>query len=94
MSSNAVKVSYFNSGVTAGVQVGPVGPRGLYGVISTITGGAVTIYDGTSAAGTILYAGTLTAGQVQPLIGGLLGIAAKSGLFLVVAAGTVNVLYT
>lgn len=85
------KLSYFNSGATAGVQVGPVGPRGLYGIISTVTGGAVTIYDNTSAAGVILYSGTLAVGDVIHFGG--LGIAAKNGLFLVVAAGTVNVLY-
>jgi hypothetical protein len=91
MSAIAPSLSYYNSGVTAGVQVGPRGPRGLYGIISTVTGGAVTIYDNTSAAGTILFTKTLAVGDVIHFGG--LGIRAKNGLFLVVAAGTVNVLY-
>ena len=91
MSAIAPSLSYYNSGVTAGVQVGPTGPRGLYGIISTVTGGAVTIYDNTSAAGVILYTKTLAVGDVIHFGG--LGIRAKNGLFLVVAAGTVNVIY-
>ena len=92
MSSNAVKLSYWNQGVTAGVQVGPTGPRGLYGIVSTVAGGAVTIYDNTSAAGVILFTKTLAVGDIIHFGG--LGIAATKGLFLVVAAGTVNVIYT
>jgi hypothetical protein len=87
----ANKLGYFNSGVTAGVAV-KTGPAGFFGITSTITGGAVTIYDNTSAAGTILFAKTLAAGETVTFGG--LGIAAKNGLFLVVAAGTVNVLFT
>lgn len=92
MSMVAPALGYLNQGVTAGVQVGAAGPRGLYGIISTVTGGAVTIYDNTSAAGTILYTKTLTVGDVIHFGG--LGIRAKNGLFLVVAAGTVNVIYS
>lgn len=91
--SNAVKLGYFNSGVTAGVQVGPAGPRGLYGVISTVAGGAITIYDGVDTSGVILFAKTLVAGEVVPIVGGV-GLAANRGLFLVVTAGTVNIIYT
>lgn len=90
--TNAVKLGYFNSGATAGVQVGPVGPRGLYGVISTVTGGAVTIYDGTDTTGTILFTKTLVVGDVISILGHH-GIAANKGLFLV-TAGTVNIVYT
>lgn len=90
--STATKLSYANQGVTAGVQIGPVGPRGFYGVVSTITGGAVTVYDGTSTGGTILFTKTLAVGDIIHFGG--LGIAAKAGLFLVVAAGTVNIIYT
>jgi len=89
----AEKIGYFPSGATAGVQI-KTGPSGLFGVISTITGGAVTIYDGTSTSGTILFAQTLAAGAVAPIVGGSVGVAAKNGLFLVVAAGSVIVLYT
>lgn len=92
MSMVAPKLSYWNQGVTAGIQVGTAGPRGFYGVVSTITGGAVTVYDGTSTSGTILFTKTLAVGDIIHFGG--LGIAAKNGLFLVVAAGTVNLIYT
>lgn len=85
------KLSYYNSGVTAGIRI-KAGPAGLFSVTSTITGGAVTVYDGTSTSGTILYSKTLAAGEIAHW--GSHGIAAKNGLFLVVAAGTVNVAYT
>jgi len=90
--SNGVKLSYWNQGTTVGAQIGSAGPRGLYGIVSTVTGGSCVIYDGTSTAGTILYSKTLAVGDVVPLIGGV-GIAAKNGLFIVVT-GTVIVLYT
>lgn len=92
MSAIAPALSYLNQAATAGVQVGSAGPRGLYGIISTVTGGAVTIYDNTSAAGTILFTKTLVVGDVIHFGG--LGIRAKNGLFLVVGAGTVNVIYS
>lgn len=85
------KIGYFNQATTAGVQI-KTGPAGLFGVTSTITGGAVTIYDGTSTSGTILFTKTLAVGEVIHFGG--IGMAAKLGLFIVVAAGTVNVLYT
>jgi len=85
------KVGYFNQGVTAGAQI-KTGPAGLFGLVSTITGGAVTVYDGTSTGGVILFTKTLAVGEVIHFGG--LGLAAKNGLFIVVAAGTVNVLYT
>lgn len=84
------KIGYFNQATTAGAQI-KTGPAGLYGIISTVTGGAVTIYDGTSTSGTILYTKTLAVGDVVTF--GAYGIAAKSGLFIVVT-GTVNVLFT
>lgn len=90
--SNGVKLSYWNQDTTTGAQIGPVGPRGLYGIISTATGGSCVIYDGTSTSGTILYSKTLAVGDVIPIVGGV-GLAAKKGLFIVVT-GTVNVLYT
>jgi len=86
----ATKLGYFNSGATVGVQI-KTGPAGFYGIVSTVAGGAVTIYDGTSTSGTILYTKTLAVGEVVDFGG--LGFAAKSGLFLA-TAGTVNVLYT
>lgn len=88
----ADKLGYVSQGVTAGVQVGNPGPRGFFGVVSTVTGGAVTVYDGTSTGGTILFTKTLAVGDVIHFGGN--GIAAKNGLFLVVAAGTVVLMYT
>jgi hypothetical protein len=87
----ADRLGYFNTGITAGKQI-KTGPAGLFGIISTITGGAVTVYDGTSTSGTILYTKTLAVGDVVHFGGN--GIQANSGLFVVVAAGTVNILYT
>lgn len=91
MSMIAPKLGYYPSGVTAGVLI-KTGPAGFYGVVSTITGGAVTVYDGTSTGGTILYTKSLAVGDAVHFGG--LGIAAKNGLFLVVAAGSVIVVYT
>jgi hypothetical protein len=86
------KLGYFNSGVTAGVAI-KAGPAGLFGIVSTVTGGAVTIYDNaTAASGVILFTKTLAVGDIIHF--GTFGIAAKNGLFLVVVAGTVNVIYT
>ena len=88
---NLDKLGYHNQGTTAGVQI-KFGPAGFFGVTSTITGGAVTVYDGTSTGGVILFSKTLAVGEVIHFGGK--GFAAKNGLFIVVAAGTVNVLYT
>lgn len=84
-----VKVGYKNQGTTAGAQI-KTGPSALFGVVSTVTGGACTIYDGTSASDPILFTKTLTVGDVIHFGG--VGLAANKGLFIVVT-GTVNVLY-
>jgi hypothetical protein len=86
----AAKVGYKNQGTTAGALV-KSGPAALFGVVSTVTGGACTIYDNTAASGTILFTKTLAVGDVIQFGGN--GIAANNGLFIVVT-GTVNVLYT
>lgn len=86
----ANKVGYLSQGTTAGAAI-KVGPAGLFGIISTVTGGAVTIYDSLSATGTILFTKTLAVGDVIQFGGN--GIAAKNGLFIV-CTGTVVVLYT
>ena len=90
MGMMATRLGYFNSGATAGVQI-KVGATGFYGVVSTITGGAVTVYDGTSTSGKILFTKTLAVGEVIHFGG--LGYAANQGLFLV-TSGTVNVMYS
>ena len=53
------------------------------------TTGAITIYDATSATGTPVWSGTLTAGQVLPL-----GIPCNTGITVVTAAAdTITVSY-
>ena len=91
MSAISPKVGYWNQGATAGAQV-KLGPAGLFGLVCTLVGGAVTVYDGTSTAGTILWTKTMAVGDVVTF--GNAAIAAKSGLFIVVTGATVNVLYT
>ena len=87
----ADKLGYFNTGTTAG-KVIKATPGGLFGIVSTVTGGACTIYDNASAAsGNILFTKTLAVGDVIHFGGN--GIAANNGLFIVVT-GTVNVLFT
>lgn len=92
MSGVAPKLGYLSQATTAGVQVGSAGPRGLFSITSTVTGGAVTVYDGTSTSGIILFTKTLAVGDV--IHWGGIGLAAKNGLFVVVAAGTVVIQYT
>ena len=68
------------------------GPAGLFS-ITCIVGGAVSVYDNASAAsGTLLYAKTMTAGEIATW--GSHGIAANNGIVAVVATGTINVAYT
>lgn len=91
MSAIVPKIGYYNTGTTAGAVIKD-GPAGLFGIVSTVTGGAITIYDNNAAAsGNILFTKTLAVGDVIHFGG--LGIAAKLGLYIVVT-GTVNVLYT
>lgn len=93
--STAVKLGYETVTQAAAAQVGGAGPRALYGIVVTAsTAGTVTIYDNTSAAGTVLFTkASLSVGEVIHFGG--LGIAAKNGLHVVVGGtGTVNVLYT
>lgn len=87
MSAIAPALSYWNGSSASLIKTGPAG---LYGVVSTVTGGAVTIYDNTAASGTILFTKTLAVGDVIHFGG--LGIRAKNGLYISVT-GTVNVLY-
>lgn len=88
----ADKLGYVSQATTTGVQVGTAGPRGFFGITSTVTGGLVTVYDGTSTSGTIVFSKTLSLGETVHFGGN--GIACKNGIFLVVAAGTVVLLYT
>lgn len=86
----ADKLGYWNQATTTGELI-KAGPAGLFSITSTGTGGAVTIYDGTSSAGDILFTKTLAVGDI--IHWGSHGLAAKNGLYIVVT-GTVNVAYT
>lgn len=93
MAAIGEKLSYANVTQAAASTV-KTGPAGLYGIVVTAsTGGTVTVYDNTSAAGTVLITkSSLTVGDTIHFGG--LGIAAKNGLHVVVGGtGTVNVLY-
>ena len=61
MSMIAPKISY--QSVSTGTNL-KSGPAGLYYIISTVTGGAITVYDNTAASGTILFTKTLAVGDV------------------------------
>jgi hypothetical protein len=80
-------------------QVAPVtvktGPAGFFGLtVTASTSGTVTVYDNTSAAGTILFTKTsLAVGDVISFGG--VGIAANKGLHVVCGGtATVNVIYS
>lgn len=90
----ADKLGYAVVTQAAAAQV-KTGPAGLFGIVVTAsTSGTVTVYDNTSAAGTVLFTkSSLAVGDVIHFGGN--GIAAKSGLHVVVGGtGTVNILYT
>lgn len=85
------KLSYFKqAGATAGVSIRNT-PCGLNSITCTATGGTVTIYDGLSTSGTVIYSKALTAGEVVHWGG--VSIAAKLGLYLVVGAGDFVIVY-
>lgn len=71
------------------------GPAGLFGVVvAASTSASVTVYDNTSATGTVLLTKSSLAVGETINFGGI-GIAANKGLHVVVGGtGTVNVLYT
>ena len=71
------------------------GPAGLYGIIVTAsTSGTVTVYDNTTASGTVLFTkSSLSVGDVIHFGG--LGIAANNGIHVVCGGtATVNVMFT
>lgn len=88
MSGVSPKVGY--QSVAAGTLI-KSGPAGLYGIVSTVTGGAITVYDNTAASGTILFTKTLAVGDVIHFGGN--GIAAKLGLYVSIT-GTAVIMYT
>lgn len=66
-------------------------PAGFFG-LSVVIGGDVSVYDGLSASGVLLFTKTgMTAGETLDF--GSHGISANTGL-TVVTTGKVNVLYT
>ena len=90
----ADKLSYATVTQAAAATV-KSGPAGLFGIVVTAsTSGSVTIYDNTTASGTVLFTkSSLAVGEVIEFAG--LGIAANSGLHVVCGGTTtVNILYT
>lgn len=91
----ADKLGYAVVTQAAAAQV-KTGPAGLFGIVVTAsTSGTVTVYDNASSAtGTVLFTkSSLAVGDVIHFGGN--GIAAKSGLHVVVGGtGTINILYT
>jgi len=88
------KVGYTTVTQAAATTV-KTGPAGLYGIIVTAsTSGTVTIYDNTSASGTVLFTkSALAVGEAITFA--CVGIAAKNGLHVVCGGtATVNILYT
>lgn len=89
----ASKLGYTPVTQAAAVTV-RTGPAGLFGVVVVAsTAGTVTIYDNTSAAGTVLFTKTALAVGETIHFGGI-GIAAKNGLHVVCGGtATVNVIH-
>lgn len=86
-------ISYANVTQAAAATI-KAGPAKLFGLtVTASSSGTVTIYDNTSATGTVLFTkSSLAVGDVIHFGG--LGIAAKNGLHVVVGGTcTVNVLY-
>jgi hypothetical protein len=85
----------YQSGTTAGV-VAKYGPGNLHSVIisSISTGSIVTIYDGITAGGTVIYSGTMTLGSQAnnfPFALDFKGSPFSVGLFLVISTANSNV---
>jgi hypothetical protein len=86
-------VGYRNVTQAAAVQV-KTGPAKFYGLtVTASTSGTVTIYDNTSAAGTVLFTkSSLVVGDVIHFGG--VGLAANTGLHVVCGGtATVNVMF-
>lgn len=93
MSAIAPKLSYANVTQAAAATI-KTGPAGLWGLtVTASSSGTVTIYDNTSATGTVLFTkSSLAVGDVIHFGG--VGIAAKNGLHVVCGGTcTVNVIY-
>lgn len=88
MSTIAPKLGYKSIAANTLIKTGPAG---FFGVISTATGGAITVYDNTTNSGTILFSKTLAVGDVVHFGGN--GIAAANGLYVVIT-GTAVIMYT
>lgn len=91
---SAEKIGYKQVTQAAAVQV-KTGPAGFFGLtVVASTSASVTVYDNTSAAGTVLYTkSSLAVGEVIHFGGK--AYAANNGLHVVVGGtGTVNIHYT
>lgn len=86
--SHAIKLGY--RVVSAETLTIKETPAGFFALACTVAG-AVTVYDGLDATGTVIYTGTLAEGDTVHF--GTHGVATNIGL-TVVAVGAVTVLYT
>lgn len=91
MSVQYVSYATVTQAAAATVKTGPAKFFGL--TVTASTNGTVTVYDNTSAAGTVLFTKTaLTVGDVIHFGG--IAMAAKNGLHVVCGnTATVNILY-
>lgn len=82
---------FWQAGTTAGVQL-KQGPGNLWGVALTgvANGADVTLYDGTSTAGSVIFSTGAMGPQTAPLSIPLYGEAFNTGLFLTVTGAAAN----
>lgn len=92
----AVKLGYKVVDQTGATSLIKSGPAGFFGfTVVTSTAATISVYDGTSASGTLIYSKTgLAVGDAPVQFGGN-GFALGVGLFVVVGGtGSVSVLFT
>lgn len=81
---------YTQQATTAGAQIGPVGARRCVAIMGISGTGTVTIYDGTSTGGVVIYPATAAAAGTRVLI----DTPCLAGIFVVVGATTtVNIIW-
>jgi hypothetical protein len=82
---------YWQAGTTAGVQL-KLGPGNVWGIaLSGVANNAtVTLYDGTSTAGVVIYSTGAMGSQTIPISIPLYGEAFNDGLFLVISGAAAN----
>lgn len=81
---------YTQQATTTGAQIGPAGARRCVAIMGIAGTGTVTLYDGTSTGGNVIWTGTMAVG-VRTLI----DTPCTGGIYAVVgAATTVNIIWS